>query len=83
MFITGEFIFINRLQNRMTRMVETTVPETRSKTSKVRGRGDRIKIAKIITYHERNLCLKVKYGETKWIKGNINIIASSELSHKN
>ncbi|MCI01216.1 hypothetical protein A2U01_0022241 [Trifolium medium] len=55
-------------------MAETTVPETGSKTNKVRGRGNWVEIAEAITSHERIPCLKVKYRETKWIKGNRNII---------
>jgi len=58
-FTTIELIFTKRLQNRRTRMTKAFVRETGIKTSKVRGRGDRIEIAEAITSHERNPRLKV------------------------
>src|SRR4051812_18531034 len=76
-------MYMKRLQNRRTRTTETTVPEIESKTNKVRVRGGWIEITKTITSSERNSFMKVKYREPKWIKGNINIIVSSELSYKN
>lgn len=83
MFTTNELIFMKILQNRRTGMARTTVPETGSKTIKVRGKGDQIEIAKATTSRERNPRLKVKYRETNWIKENKSIIVSSEFSHRN
>lgn len=60
-------------------MTETTVPETGNETSKMRRRDEQIDIAKPITSHERNPCLKTSDRKTKWIKGNKNVIVSSEL----
>ncbi|MCI41063.1 hypothetical protein A2U01_0062296, partial [Trifolium medium] len=76
MFTANDLISMERLQSGGTRMIETIVPETESKISKVGGRGNWVEITKAITSHGRNPRLKIKYRETKWIKGNRNIIVS-------
>lgn len=64
-------------------MSETIVSKFISKTIEQVGSANWIKIANTITYHEWSPRLKAIYRKTKRIKRSINIIVTSELSHKN